>query len=334
MRVVLVGAGNACRLWLRPALESADAEVVCLVDQVPERATALLAEHGAMLPVAADLATALEQHRPQLVVDLTPPEGREHIAAIAFDAGCDLIVEKPLATAPGAARAVLERADAAGRRLAVMQNHRFHPGARALRRLAASGDLGELVLLSGELHRAVEGFDRLAGHPSPLLADMAIHDFDQARHLTGGEPRGVLAVQETVPGSGFAGATVVTCVFRFGGGLLFRYTGSWSAAGNETPWFGAWRLDGRAASATWDGAGTVVVERLTGFGPGGPMFEREQVRLPDEPNDHPAAVPELLRQMVSGEPLETDAHDNVRSLAMVDAAMASARDGSWIDLTE
>jgi predicted dehydrogenase len=333
MRVALVGAGNACRLWLRPALESRDAEVVCLVDQVPERATAVLAEHNATLTVVRDLGAALEAYRPQLVVDLTPPEGRAAIARAAFAAGCDVIVEKPLAVSASDAAGLIAAADAAGRRLAVMQNHRFHPGARTLRDLVASGELGDLVAVSGELHRAVEAFDRLGGHPSPVLADMAIHDFDQARHLSRREPRSVLAVQEAVPGSGFAGATVVHCVFRFEGGLVFRYSGSWSAAGLETPWFGRWRVDGLRAAATWDGASTLVVERLTGHGAEGPEFARETVALPDEPNDHPAAVPALLRQMAAGVPLETDAHDNVRSLAMVDAAIASAREGAiWVDL--
>ena len=329
MPVVLVGAGNACRLWLRPAMSTPDVEVVCLVDQVPERASGLLAEHGVELAVGNDLNAALEQHRPQLVVDMTPPLERVEIAAAAFAAGCDVIVEKPLAVGVPEADALIALADAAGRRIAVMQNHRFHPGARALRDLVAAGELGDLVTVSGELHRAVEAFDRLAGHPWPVLADMAIHDFDQARHVTGGEPHSVLTVQAAVPGSGFAGATVVACTFRFEGGLLFRYTASWSAAGLETPWFGTWRLDGRRAAATWDGAGTVVVERLIGHGPEGPVFEREPIALANEPNDHPAAVPALLRQMAAGGPVETEARDNIRSLAMVDAAIASAREGNW-----
>lgn len=328
MRVALVGAGNACRLWLHPALAAPDAEIVCLVDQVPERATALLGEFGVALPVVDDLAAALGAHRPQLVVDLTPPEGRDGIAALAFAAGCDLIVEKPLAVDARAARVLVERADAAGKRLAAMQNHRFHPGARMLRDLVWSGRLGDVVMISAELHRAVDAFDRLREHPSPVLADMAIHDFDQARHITGAEPESVLAVEQTVAGSGFAGATVACCTFRFAGGMLFRYTGSWSAAGLETPWFGMWRVDGRLAAATWDGAGLVTVERLAGHGPEGPRFDRTVVPLQDEPSDHAAAVPALLRQMASnGGPVETDAHDNLRSLAMVDAALESARAG-------
>jgi predicted dehydrogenase len=327
MRAVLVGAGNACRLWLRPALSTPEVDVVCLVDQVPERATGVLREFGVKMPVADDLAAGLRAHRAQLVVDLTPPQGREAIAELAFAAHCDLIVEKPLAVDAHAASALIDRADAAGRRVAVMQNHRFHPGARMLRDLVDSGDLGEVVMVSGELHRAVEAFDRLAHHPSPVLADMAIHDFDQARHITGAEPESVLALEQLVPDSGFVGGTLACCTFRFVGGALFRYTGSWSAAGLETPWFGTWRVDGRRGAATWDGGPTVTVERLTGYAEEGPQFDRTAISLPDGPNDHAAAVPALLRQIAAGGPVETDAHDNVRSLAMVDGALRSARAG-------
>jgi predicted dehydrogenase len=332
--IVLVGAGNACRLWLPNVLAMPEVELAALVDVEPERAAAILAEHGSgETPVEADVAETIGRRRPSVVVDLTPPANREAVAAAAFAGGCDLIVEKPMADSVEAARRLNRLAESAGRRLAVMQNHRFHPALRALRQAVVDGTLGEPVRLDCELSRAVEPFDRTAEMPSPLLADMAIHGFDGARALLGRRPQRTVAAETRPPGSGFAGAAIATAVFEFEGGAQFSYRGSWAAAGLETPWFGDWRVDGTTASAIWRGDGQPRVERFVEHTPEGPRFERLTLDVEDGPNDHPAAVPALLREMLSGEPLETPGTDNILSLAMVEAAIASARSGGWVDVT-
>ena len=116
------------------------------------------------------------------------------------------------------------------------------------------------------------------------------------------------------------GGTVASCIFQFSGGLRFTYRGSWSASGLETPWFGDWRIDGTLGAARWRDDGSPVIE------PGGRVIDA------GGPNDHPAAVPALLTQMAGGGPLETPAADNIRSLAMVPAAIESARTGRWVGL--
>src|SRR4051794_27864934 len=109
--IVLVGAGNACRLWLPNVLRMPDIELVALVDIEPARVEAMAAEYGVVgLPVEADLGAAVSRYRPRLVVDLTPPAGREAVAAAAFARGCDLIVEKPMAESVAAAARLNERA--------------------------------------------------------------------------------------------------------------------------------------------------------------------------------------------------------------------------------
>jgi predicted dehydrogenase len=161
---------------------------------------------------------------------------------------------------------------------------------------------------------------------------MAIHAFDQARNLLGADAERVLTHELRPPESGFGGAPVSLCTFELAGGAVFAYRGSWAAAGHETPWFGRWRVDGTRAAARWEGTGSPVVERLTGQTPQGTAFERSELGGETDPNDHPAAVPALLRRLVRGEPAETEAADNLRSLAMVTAAVESAERGGWVDV--
>jgi predicted dehydrogenase len=330
--VVLVGAGDACRLWLPVASRLPDVDLRALVDLDTARAEGLLQEHGFDLPVRADLPAALAEAAPRVVVDLTPPAVRRTVAEAAFAAGCDVIAEKPLAESVARARELVELARRSGRRLVVMQNHRFHPAVERLRDWVRGGEAGRVMFLDCELHRAVEPFPRVEALPSPLLADMAIHAFDQARNLAGADAVRVACRELRPAEAGFTGAPVALCTFELEGGATFTYRGSWAAAGHETPWFGRWRIDGTTAAARWEGSGSPVAERLLEHTPEGPRFERRTLEVEVDPNDHPAAVPALLRAVIGGAPVPTEAADNIRSLAMVEAAIAASRDGGWVEV--
>jgi hypothetical protein len=45
-------------------------------------------------------------------------------------------------------------------------------------------------------------------------------------------------------------------------------------------------------------------------------------------------VPALLRAVVGGMPAPTEAADNIRSLAMVEAAIAASRGGGWVEVEQ
>jgi predicted dehydrogenase len=330
--ILLVGAGDACRLWLPVVSRLPDIDLRALVDVDTARAEGLLGEHGVDVPVRADLGAAIAEMRPRIVVDLTPPAERRTVAEAAFAAGCDVIAEKPLAESVARARELIGMARRGGRRLVVMQNHRFHPAVERLRDWVRGGEAGRVMLLDCELHRAVEPFPRVEALPSPLLADMAIHAFDQARNLSGADAVRVSCRELRPSETGFAGAPVALCTFELEGGATFTYRGSWAAAGHETPWFGRWRIDGTAAAARWEGRGSPVTERLLEHTPEGPRFESRTLAGEPDPNDHPAAVPALLRAVVGGAPAPTEAADNIRSLAMVEAAIAASRSGGWAEV--
>jgi predicted dehydrogenase len=332
--IVLVGAGDACRLWLPVASRLPDIDLRALVDIDTARAGALLQEHALDVPVRADLAAAVAELEPRVVVDLTPPAVRRTVAEAAFSAGCDVIAEKPLAESVARARELVDLARRSGRRLVVMQNHRFHPAVERLRGWVRGGEAGRVMFLDCELHRAVEPFPRVEALPSPLLADMAIHAFDQARNLAGADAVRVSCRELRPPEAGFAGAPVALCTFELEGGATFTYRGSWAAAGHETPWFGRWRIDGTIAAALWEGSGSPVTERLQEHTPEGPRFERRTLDGETDPNDHPAAVPALLRAVIGGAPAPTEAADNINSLAMVEAAIAASRSGGWVEVEQ
>jgi predicted dehydrogenase len=140
--------------------------------------------------------------------------------------------------------------------------------------------------------------------PYPLLVDMAIHPFDVARYLLDADPVSVHADSFNPPWSWFAGDAAVSAVFEFPGGARFQYTGSWCSPGEETSWNGHWRASTAAGSALWDGEGPP-----TGV---------------DTPEELAGSLAEFVRALRTGAEPWGEIHQNVGSLAMVEAAVRSA----------
>ncbi|WP_424530332.1 Gfo/Idh/MocA family protein [Sphaerisporangium viridialbum] len=141
IRVAIVGTGGIAGACHMPALagERHRAEVVAAVDVDGSRAKSFCAEHG--IPEAyTDLGEMLARERPDLVHICTPPYVHARQVVECLRAGTWVWCEKP----PCLSLAEHDRITAAerGTFAAVVFQHRFGSGARHLRRLAESGELG------------------------------------------------------------------------------------------------------------------------------------------------------------------------------------------------
>ena len=92
------GAGLMGQTWLRTLRESADAELVGLVDLDVAAARRSADEAGhATVPVAQTLPAILELVDAQAVIDVTVPVAHRGVATTALRAGLAVLSEKPLA---------------------------------------------------------------------------------------------------------------------------------------------------------------------------------------------------------------------------------------------
>ncbi|ADB31185.1 oxidoreductase domain protein [Kribbella flavida DSM 17836] len=97
-----------------------------------------------------DFARLLEQQRPDVVI-VTSPDATHHIyATAALDAGCDVVVEKPLTTSLEPAKAIVEAVEASSGDLVVTFNYRYSPRNSEVRRLIASGAIGKVTSIHFE----------------------------------------------------------------------------------------------------------------------------------------------------------------------------------------
>ena len=191
VQAVLVGCGAMSHAWLEAARGTGTA-IVGLVDIDLRRAQHRAGEFGLENAVlGADLDAVLEQTRPDVVFDVAVPPVRRAIALTAFRHGCHLLTEKPLAATPEDARAIVAAARDANRIHAVIQNRRYLPEPRRIRRFLGSGAIGAPTSIHCDFFVPPHfgGFREEMRHV--LLLDMAIHTFDSARFLVDRRPLGV-----------------------------------------------------------------------------------------------------------------------------------------------
>ncbi len=327
-RALLVGAGNMGRVWARTLQASAAAELVGWVDvrgDLVERVADELALDDLWLD--SDLGRALAITRPDFVVDVTVPSAHYAVTLQALRAGVPVLGEKPMADTMEHAREMVAAAERTGLLYMVSQSRRYNPGLLALRRLILD-ETGPLGILSSNFSIGA----RESGHrleiASPLLLDMAIHAFDAARYLSGADPVSVYCEEFNPPWSWYRGSACATAIFELTGGLRYTYQGSWCSEGCHTSWDAEWRAVGPHGSARWRGGDDVpiaeiVVER------GGFLPVTEERRAGDTavPPGIAGSLRDFLTALETGTTPMGACGDNIKSLAMVFAAIESAAAG-------
>ncbi len=310
------------RAWARNLAANERVDLAGWIDLREEVARNASEELG--IPVAftgANLEQAIQSCSPDFVVDVTPPEVHHDIVTRTLSQGLPVLGEKPMASSMEEARRMVAASERAGKLYMVSQSRRYDDGLVAFRKLIRER-LGGLGILNVDFYIGAhfEGFRKEMA--SPLLLDMAIHTFDQARFLSGGEPISVYAEEFNPSWSWYAGAASASALFEIADGLRLNYRGSWCADGLPTSWDGDWRAVGPNGTATW-------------LGNGDPRFEAYGSE-PETQSKSPmrtgiaGSLEEFLDALDTGSNPQGECHDNILSLAMVFGALESARTGGKV----
>jgi predicted dehydrogenase len=113
-----------------------------------------------------DAAQMLEKERPEIVHIVTPPAPHLTLASQCLDAGCHILVEKPVALNSTDTGALIDAAVRARRKLTVGYIYLFDAAALQLKDLVQSGELGDLVHLE-----SFYGYDLAGPYGSALARD-------------------------------------------------------------------------------------------------------------------------------------------------------------------
>jgi predicted dehydrogenase len=121
-------------------------------------------------------------------------------------------------------------------------------------------------------------------------------------------------------------------------GARFTYRGSWCAEGGHTSWNGDWRIVGTEGTIRMAGDKEPpfgkVVDRTAKPGFHVPLVPLEVVDVKLDRTGFRGGLGELVDHLRGGPIPTTECHDNIKSLAMVHAAIASSRRGERVALAE
>lgn len=333
MRVIHVGLGRRGWSWIEVCRRHPEVELVGFVE--PDRENRKTAQERYDLPpenIFAIMDAAVGSVEADAVLDTTPPGAHLEIAEGAFNNGLHLLQEKPLSDDFETARRIVKAAEAAGKTYMVTQNYRFQPVPRTTRRLLEEGRIGPLGFADMGFYRAwaTRPGTHYTTMPYPLLTDMGIHHFDLLRYLTGQDPVRVQASTWNPAWGWHKGDAAHNLTLEFDGGARATHHASGASVGKQSPWHGDLRLEGPGGSLTWE-------EERVFFTSAVPEKEaaREEVPLDDVPlKGQDGCLAEFVAAVREGREPECSGQDNLRSLAIVFAAIRSAETGQAVAIAD
>lgn len=334
-RAIVVGAGGISGEWF-PALIAEKVRVVAVVDLNKQAAEARIAQFALDACEASDnLKDVLARHTADFLLDLTVPEAHCEVTCAALRTGLHVIGEKPMASSMAEARKMVRTAEESGRMYMVSQSRRFLPLHESVANAVRAGKIGTLTTVNCDFFLGAHFAGFRAEMPSPLILDMAIHHFDMARMFSGKDAVGVFAREFNPAGSWYKEGAAANCIFELSDGVQFCYRGSWCAEGFHTAWAGHWRLIGDKGSILYEHEAPPrmqVVAKRAGF-----TWPCRETVLPPSPRKKirmHGGLCEMLTFLRTGKVPPTECHDNIKSFAMVHAAIKSSRANKWVAIGE
>ena len=333
MRFIQVGVGGFGRVWLQALANNRDARLTALVDVNPAALDIACETVGLRRDQGyASLADALARHDAEAVVCVTPPEHHRAVIVEALEAGLHVISEKPMAAGLADCRAILRAARKSGRLCAVSQNYRYRPPTWTLAKTVGKGTVGEIGQVRVDFYKGHDfggGFRHEMDYP--VLVDMAIHHFDLLRFITGLDAVAVRGTAWNPPWSNYRGDCSSSVVFEMSNGTRAVYNASWCAKGDYCSWDGDWLIEGSRGALTYRGDTITlnVAPDLYTVKRSRPVRARTMRRT-----GQAYVLAEFMKAVRNGSPFPTDVRDNIRSVAMVFAAVKAVRTGRRVPVLD
>lgn len=190
-RVGIIGLGMALKPHLKSLEELAQrVDIAACFTPSAERRAAFAAANRH--PVVDSLDAILTDTSIDVVLVLTPPMSHLDLVEQCAKAGKHVLLEKPIDFTSARGERQIAAMEKAGRKFAVMLQHRFRDASRKLRAAVQSGELGELVSASASIrwwrtpeYFAQPGRGMKSRDGGGVLITQAIHTLDLFQSLTG-----------------------------------------------------------------------------------------------------------------------------------------------------
>jgi len=303
-------------------VQHAATEVAVVCDTDLERAQQVAAKHN--VPKAVADYRELLAEDVDIVSVASPDMAHREQCVAALEAGAHVLCEKPLALTIEDCEAIVAAADAAATLFMVGQVCRFAPGFALTKTLIDDGLIGNLFLVESEYahnYTHARGVDDWRLHPlrHPFVGG-ACHAVDLVRWIAGNAEE-VHAYGNHFVMKEWPTDDCVTANLRFATGVIGSVMCS---IGCHRPY--------TMRSCFYGDAGTIISSNTA---PAIQVYsakyptKHEFWELPVDLSSHNVAseVDELVRHILSGEPVPTDAREGARTVATCLAAVESTQTG-------
>ncbi len=189
MKIGLIGAGRIGNIHAGTLTAHPDVESLVVSDYDAGLAGKLASRYGAEAASSAgELFSSVEA-----VVIASPTDTHVDYLLRAAERDVPAFCEKPIAVDLESTDRAITAINEAGIAVQMGFMRRFDPGYRTAHELVASGELGEVTLVTGHTHDIEPPHESYIPRSGGVFKDMLIHDIDALRFVTGAEPVEVTA---------------------------------------------------------------------------------------------------------------------------------------------
>lgn len=239
LRVLVIGCGNmgsshAIAYHNLPGFE------ICGLVSKGKSKEILNDKLGGKYPLFDDADKALSATKPDAVCISTYPDTHESYAVKAFESGCHVFIEKPVADSVEGAERVVAASKKANKKLVVGYILRHHPSWEKF--IELSGQLGKPLVMRMNLNQQSDGamwtlHRNLMSSLSPIV-DCGVHYIDVMCQMTRSKPTQVYAIgarlTEEIPDGNYNYGQLQ---IRFEDGSVGWYEAGWGPMVSETAFF-------------------------------------------------------------------------------------------------
>ena len=342
VRVVVVGVGSVAQIRHLPEYaENPNAELAGIYDPNEKRAAELAERYGCR--VYGSLEEVLADGSIDAVSICSPNTTHAPYSLRAMEAGKHVLVEKPMCISRAEGHALLETAERTGRILMPDHNQRLVRTHRKAKELLQENAIGDLLFFQCNYkHPGPEVWTADSGNGTwffredlahfGVMGDLGAHKIDLIRYLTDSEIQSVVADLHTMDKKGPDGQPIrlddnAVCMFNMANGLPGIMNFSWTNYGREDNGVTIYGTRG-VMKIFGDYNEDIVLEMRDG------VQIRYSVGTPgvDPMNSHSGVIDEFISAIVEGRQPVVTALDGYKTVAVLETAVQSAKEGKWLEI--
>lgn len=338
-KALMLGAGGMADAWIRGVLPNfKDRLTVAGLVDIDEKA---LNRSGEFLGLPASarftrMKDAFESVEADLCIIVVPPAFHKEAVLHAVERRMPILSEKPIADTWESCCDIYRAVKSAGVKMTVMQNYRYSSWMLAVKEILREGRLGAvnyIVARFAEDYRQPNAWGRLRHEMAhPLLVEGSIHHFDQLRNLSGSDCVRMAGFGWNPSWSSFKGDCCGLFIMEMANGVRASYEGACTAAASLNGWLSElYRIECEHGAVSVGRDQVVRVERRTAPGT---VETTEISRTGTFLDGHKAVVKACLDWLDDGPVPDTSLDDNIKSAAMLFAAIRASDTRLMIDVGE